>query len=146
MHLCSECGKYLSSRFSLNRHMIMHSNDSKFKCLHCNKSFGSKDHLEGHNTSEHKAPKRYTCLDCKKTFVYKKNLVCHRRKCAKLANNREQYVCETCQKTFKKKKHLKQHMAVHSDPEFNCEKCGKLFIWKVSFKKHAKQCHRETEK
>jgi predicted RNA-binding Zn-ribbon protein involved in translation (DUF1610 family) len=48
MHACPECGKHYMSKLSLTRHMVIHSQESKFLCEDCGKSLGCKDHLEGH--------------------------------------------------------------------------------------------------
>ena len=69
MHLCPECGKHYMSKFSLTRHMVIHSQESKFLCEDCGKSFGCKDHLEGHKSSNHQAPKRFACGSCAKVFL-----------------------------------------------------------------------------
>ena len=80
MHLCPECDKHYLSKLSLTRHMVIHSQERKFLCEDCGKSIGCKDHLEGHKSSNHQAPKRFACGNCAKVFVYKKNMLYHQRK------------------------------------------------------------------
>jgi predicted RNA-binding Zn-ribbon protein involved in translation (DUF1610 family) len=68
MHLCPECGKHYMSKCSLTHHMVIHSQERKFLCEDCGKSFWCKDHLEGHKSSNHQAPKRFACGNCAKVI------------------------------------------------------------------------------
>ncbi|KAJ9576749.1 hypothetical protein L9F63_025357, partial [Diploptera punctata] len=51
------CNKSFSQKTSLNRHLLVHSNEKHFKCSVCNKSFSRKynlnEHLLVHNNEKH---------------------------------------------------------------------------------------------
>ena len=139
-HLCQECGKHFCSRYSLTRHMVIHTNASKFLCEYCGVSFHTKDHLEGHKISKHQAEKRFKCEKCEKVFGYRKNLYHQNKNVCNKEETSMNTSCDTCQRKFKNKRTLKQHMRKHRAPQFNCHKCGKLFIWKTSLRVHLKNC------
>ncbi|ESN99912.1 hypothetical protein HELRODRAFT_148508, partial [Helobdella robusta] len=42
---CTTCFKLFSNSSSLAKHKVTHSEERKFACLHCNKTFKRQDHL-----------------------------------------------------------------------------------------------------
>ena len=75
MHLCPECGKHYLSKISLTRNMVIHSQESKFLCEDCGKSFGCNDHLEGHKVQITKLQKDLHAEIVQK-YLYTKRTCC----------------------------------------------------------------------
>ena len=45
---CSDCGKIFTNKSALAKHRLIHSNERKYACHLCDKSFKRQDHLNGH--------------------------------------------------------------------------------------------------
>ncbi|GMR49865.1 hypothetical protein PMAYCL1PPCAC_20060, partial [Pristionchus mayeri] len=56
-HLCSECGKKLSSKYALKIHMLVHSDKKPFKCPHCDLFFRTKINRRYHIKTVHQETK-----------------------------------------------------------------------------------------
>lgn len=67
---CPVCGKYLSSPFSLKRHIAcLHESKKEYRCEHCAKAFASNYHLNRHVNSKHTHTRHMHCTyGCKVSF------------------------------------------------------------------------------
>ncbi|XP_054083320.1 zinc finger protein 85 [Zeugodacus cucurbitae] len=78
-HICSECGLELNSRVTLNRHMLVHSDEMRHKCDYCGREFKRAKTLKTHLIL-HSGLKPYSCDFCDKTFANGSNCRTHKRK------------------------------------------------------------------
>lgn len=78
---CDKCDKKFTTKFSLNRHLFIHTNEKKFKCRFCTKSFALYQYLREHECI-HTNEKPYVCgvNGCEERFRQRGKLSLHRRK------------------------------------------------------------------
>lgn len=116
---CSICGKKYSSIFSLRQHVkVVHVNQAKFKCQHCDKSFSRKANLDSH-LNVHSMEKRFECSHCGLMLKTKANLRVHQK-----LHSDDIVVCKFCDKRFKTSNQLINHMVIHSDvKKYECRIC-----------------------
>uniref|UniRef100_A0A671TUJ0 C2H2-type domain-containing protein n=1 Tax=Sparus aurata TaxID=8175 RepID=A0A671TUJ0_SPAAU len=62
---CTECGKGLSSKEALNRHMIIHAGERPYQCSECGLHFNRMSNLTAH-MKIHTGVKLYVCGVCGK--------------------------------------------------------------------------------
>lgn len=74
---CNECSKQFSTKSTLMRHKMIHSNEKLYTCNKCQKSYSRKDSFITHFRSKHSGEKPYLCHICKKSFFEKNVLVRH---------------------------------------------------------------------
>ncbi|XP_071541248.1 uncharacterized protein [Panulirus ornatus] len=100
------------------------SEERRFKCAHCPKSFKTNGTRNDHERNLHKKLRPYNCDECGKNFYRKFNLTVHKRK----HSSDRPHECKICKKRFKSYISVKTHMEIHSDRRpFMCENCGKVF-------------------
>ena len=158
---CKECKQYLSSAIDLENHLSRHSNPKLFSCDVCNKSFRESAVLRRHQTihtgerkhkcpicprsftkkgcctkhmliHDHKLP--FMCLYCRKRVKTLKLLINHEATCQ--TKSRGKFGCPTCGHLFKRPELLKQHSMIHKEPRFQCELCGRGFIYRYNLRDH----------
>ena len=71
---CKECGKMFSTKFHLDRHMIIHNNPDRYMCKKCDKRFISDKGLARHMSKHVESVK---CPTCDKMFTTKDYLDQH---------------------------------------------------------------------
>ena len=131
-HKCSFCDKNFTRKFSLNRHLFLHTGEKPFKCSVCAKTFAQKSDKERHETI-HSELLHFECVLCIKRFKTKKNLSSHL-----VTHSLDRpFKCSFCPKDFKIKRLLRFHEGLHKDTKpFNCDVCGKGFPAKPYITSH----------
>ena len=76
----AECNRAFKTRFSMKRHMLIHSQIKEYKCPYCEKEFALIQYLKEHIYT-HTKVKPYACgiSGCNKTFRQAGKLSLHRR-------------------------------------------------------------------
>jgi len=132
LYSCSECGK----RFTFQGNLIRHSYISagKYKCVECDKCYGSRCALVEHRRM-HSEPKPFECTVCSKQFKNARGLACHRRI---VHSENKPYKCHACDRVFVFAGSLKNHfLQVHTDGNlYSCSQCNRRFNRVGNLRKH----------
>ncbi|XP_053951371.1 zinc finger protein 260-like [Anastrepha ludens] len=76
---CSKCGLQLSSRITLRRHMVVHSDIKPHKCDYCGTAFKRAKGLKNHLIL-HSGLRLYPCEFCENTFTSRSSCRSHLKK------------------------------------------------------------------
>ncbi|XP_066932513.1 zinc finger protein 107-like [Clytia hemisphaerica] len=134
---CKICNRVLTYKYSLEKHMLLHTGSFPYKCQLCSKRFNHKANLDKHLVV-HSGEKPYVCHICSRPFSQKSNLQRHQ---LTHTQNRD-FVCDVCGKRFNHMASLKTHSLIHTGAKpFACYVCHKRFNQKGNLKRHI-QTHR----
>ncbi|XP_052863393.1 zinc finger protein 3 homolog [Anopheles cruzii] len=129
---CPDCGKYLSSG-SIYSHRKIHSDNPKFACGECGRTFVQKINLIQH-CKTHIGLRPYQCGQCDKSFCEKAHLQRH----LNYHSDERPYRCDSCGKCYKTERCLKVHSAVHTtERPFVCSECNKGFLSSSKLRQHS---------
>jgi uncharacterized Zn-finger protein len=122
-HICSICGKIVSTRRNLRSHLRSHNQIKRFKCNfeNCDKAFRYHHHLVNH-TRTHTQSSPFHCDECSASFRQKYALTLHKRK-----HTRDFIECKTCKSQFIMQSQLKKH-------EEACDGIFRPYVVKPRFK------------
>ncbi|XP_044307948.1 zinc finger protein 11-like [Varanus komodoensis] len=131
-HTCSDCGKSLKRKYSLDRHQKMHSPERPYQCQVCKKSFHHPKDLTRHQIS-HSDLRPYQCTECGKQFKSKSAVLKHQ----KAHKGEKPYCCSYCGKRVTTNAILSSHLRMHTgERPYKCSVCDKGYLTKWSLKKH----------
>ncbi|CAB3257552.1 unnamed protein product [Arctia plantaginis] len=137
---CHVCGKILLSKFTLNRHLEIHSGIKRFACNVCGLKFTQKSLVKRHYLRKHDPSvkiEKVKCDLCKKLVRdLEKHMEIHdadKRKC----------FCDMCGKNYPTNNALNRHKKhKHYGVSYDCDVCGKQYIKKGSLKTHKLKVHK----
>ncbi|XP_052897344.1 zinc finger protein weckle-like [Anopheles moucheti] len=79
LYVCPHCGLKLNTKRTLNMHMVVHSDQKKFKCQECGNEYKRSKALKAHLIL-HTGLRPYQCPFCDKTFANGSNCRSHKKK------------------------------------------------------------------
>ena len=134
---CSQCNDCFQTEDKLATHSEKHK--LIVKCKECVYIGKNKQTLQRHNKRIHEL-NPVCCTHCGKNMMNKRQLDDH------MKHVKEYTVCKLCNKSLKQ---IRQHMKnVHMDDfikSFQCEDCGKGFLYKIHLDRHKINVHIKTE-
>ena len=105
---CELCGKILSSKKNLKKHLKLHTNIRSYVCKICNKTYKRSDHLKRHMITHDPEPNYYECDLCLKRFSLNYHLTSHLQN-VHGKKKIKVYKCPDCDMYFQKKSKLFLH-------------------------------------
>ncbi|KAM4747467.1 uncharacterized protein WCC33_005008 [Rhinophrynus dorsalis] len=133
-YVCSECGKSFSKSSHLYTHHRVHTGVKPYMCLDCGKRFTSSSTLVDHQRI-HSGEKPFACSHCGKCFTKNSNLIDHLR----THTGEKPFACSECGKCFARSSNLVEHQKIHTgEKSFICSICGKGFSRSSSLAEHHK--------
>ena len=129
---CSPCGQEFTTKKILAKHLEIHHDNRKFKCVKCDKEVVGKTKLNNHMRSH----KSVCCKFCGLQVAHG-SLPFHQTKCS---DNKKGilYSCDKCDYKTDQKGNLKRHKSTHTVKEngqvvHNCVHCKKNIQIKETF-------------
>lgn len=136
-HMCSICGKILSTRGAFFVHMKYHNDQRDYPCDICGKKFYSKRDVTMHVESLHEK-KVYECEICGVKCTWKNALSKHMRKHDSKSYKLE---CSYCGKRFMAANELRLHVWRHTGQQLTCDLCGAGYRFNFLLTQHKIRAH-----
>ena len=138
--ICKFCGpKYrYMTKAALEKHLMLHGK-ADYECSTCKKIFPNERQLKFHGIKHGIKP--YPCDECPKAYLTRCELEDHKR----THTNERPFKCQTCKKSFTSSKRLHNHSLYHSERQFPCKICDRLYKTKADCKKHMEQFHSDAQ-
>ena len=135
------CGKTFSRPAKLIEHGRSHTQERLFACVHCQKSFLRRSHLQRHQLMTHDGIRPFACEKCDCTFALRHHLNRHQ----KIHESDRPFRCAwpDCTGAFTKHDQLRQHTCrEHThEPVYPCDTCGQGFDSRTELRKHKEKSH-----
>uniref|UniRef100_A0A8C0INZ6 C2H2-type domain-containing protein n=1 Tax=Chelonoidis abingdonii TaxID=106734 RepID=A0A8C0INZ6_CHEAB len=129
----SKSKRSFSSSSALDLHQKTHSDEKRYGCAECGKSYRQNSHLRSKHLRTHKEEKPYSCTDCGKSFRESSYLALHKR----IHTGEKPYQCPDCDKSFRLKGDLSSHCRTHTgEKPHKCTECGQGFRQRSTLTKH----------
>ncbi|SCU97057.1 LAME_0F18360g1_1 [Lachancea meyersii CBS 8951] len=128
------CGKTITQRQKLLRHLRVHTRYKPCKCPHCSKTFSTQDILLQHIRT-HSGEKPYKCTHCGKGFATSSSLRIHIR----THTGEKPLECKVCGKRFNESSNLSKHMRTH-ERKYKCNGCKRSFDHAEQLEAHQSRC------
>ncbi|XP_055585374.1 zinc finger protein Xfin-like [Uranotaenia lowii] len=136
-HMCSICGKILSTRGSFFVHMKYHNDQKDFCCKICDKKFYTKREMTMHMDSVHEK-KIFKCEICGVECRWQNALYKHMRK---HDQNSFKHECGYCGKRFIAPNELRLHVWRHTGQQVTCDICGAGYRFNFLLTQHKIRVH-----
>lgn len=153
---CEECEEPFESENDLMQHLkdIHKTTDARsFNCEYCEHTFTMKHNLTRHYRTVHQDQLTHECKICFQKFKNEDYLARHEMRMHGGGDQAGEEVCSICRQSFNGSKYrFERHMiAMHAaDVDggiYECDKCGKRFIYRRSLRGHlVKHRRREAER
>ncbi|XP_022244314.1 uncharacterized protein LOC106461595 isoform X3 [Limulus polyphemus] len=121
--ICSICNLTAEHVYVIKRHMMRHTEKSSI-CNICGKSYKDQYVLKAHIRTKHcPVGELFECSICGREFTRKAHLKRHVR----THNPFKPYQCDLCDYRGTERSDITKHRAIHEEPKFTCNVCGRTF-------------------
>ena len=134
---CDHCEKTFGISRDRNRHIKSVHHQERHFCIECNKYYKTRKVYEDHIKThlDGYVKPQFDCEICHRSFSSKYNLATHIK--AEHLGMRKSFMCPTCGRSFTQKNSYRQHANVHAGIKpYVCDQCGKAFSYEKSLKEH----------
>ncbi|RXG71867.1 Zinc finger protein Gfi-1b [Armadillidium vulgare] len=137
MFECHLCSFRTNKKWTLKRHLLVHSNLKRFKCIQCDAEFKQKSDLNAHFIV-HSDVKPFECSYCGLTFKRKKDLKVHLEHNNGEETNTVQKLKGLTRENEKKLKVKKENDSFSKEKarDFHCHLCSFRTYKKWTLKRH----------
>lgn len=148
---CADCDFAFVQKSDLKRHGATHKGTplkfrgsvrasvQSFSCSTCNKTFKTKENLQGHQLV-HSSDRPFKCTLCSKNFKLESLLKVHQN--SHKPANEDPFQCDWCGKTFPTKQNIDSHITTHFNAKlFACNLCKFTYSTVVRFGHHFREFH-----
>lgn len=137
---CKTCHKTLTSRHSLKRHALIHTDMRLYKCIQCEYKTNHTQDLDSH-IAKHTG-NYIKCEFCVFIANSRKSLQKH----VKLIHIRGQPKCEFCDYQVHKKVNMEFHRKLHGLKDtIKCDFCDYLCLKKKNLNSHVQRAHEKKQ-
>lgn len=141
---CAYCTNRYENEISALQHMFTERQCLSGQCPHCLDKFANRRALESHIKAAHPVPRTedlYKCSNC--NLVKKSSEALHehsQKHCLRRSSQRKCKYCEfECNDDYTLTLHVDDvHEIRDGQSKFTCDKCGKMFKFLASYKRHEK--------
>nr|XP_029484566.1 oocyte zinc finger protein XlCOF6-like isoform X2 [Oncorhynchus nerka] len=141
---CETCSKTFLTTVSLKTHMMSHK-EKDHSCTVCSQHFSHASALRKHMLVTHpgEMPEKHCiCSVCGRCFTKRNNLYKHMR----THKEERPFSCNICGKKFNSSGNLSRHNRTHTGQKlYSCDLCDKSFTQSGTLKTHKLNAHTEGE-
>ncbi|CAG7819049.1 unnamed protein product [Allacma fusca] len=139
LYKCPHCPRFMSSNYSLDRHVMLHTGETKLVCEVCGESFRTEYLLKQHEIKAHRKDFPYHCEICSQGFIRPVEVKYH----SYTHTGNWPLKCDICNFGAVNKSRLERHK-LHNHIEagaelLSCPTCQKQFANTLLLEKHSKR-------